>query len=356
MRIAFDGSCLRAARATGVERSFLLTLAAFAAARRGVDCIVYVPAGTGHALPPGVDRREIPALPLVVWRERVWPRALDRLRPDLVWSPTTALPARAPCPMVATVHELPALWPGAEERALRAFRQERARELLAGRAWRVVVPSRHVATDLWRCHGELRGRTRVVAQPVDPRILRAGPAAGPGRGFVFVGMPRRRKNLPRIVDAYAELPAAVRRQHPLQLVGVGRAGWGSSDPPRGIELLGERSTEQLIDILQRARALLLPSLSEGFGLPALEALAVGVPVLASRGSVTEELCGELALLVNPYDAAAIADAMHRLLEEDRWTERARCEGPPRARRFTAERTAAAWGTLAGEILHAAGSA
>ena len=105
MIVALDGSCLATPRATGVERSFLLTLEAFAA--NGHRCIVHVPFGCRHALPPSVERRPIPRIPLFVWREHLLPLELGRARPDVWLSPTTALPPRAPCPRIGTVHELP---------------------------------------------------------------------------------------------------------------------------------------------------------------------------------------------------------------------------------------------------------
>ena len=94
---------------------------------------------------------------------------------------------------------------------------------------------------------------------------------------------------------------------------------------------------------------MLPSLSEGFGLPALEALAVGRPVLGSRDSVTADLCGDLAVLVDPYDPGSIARGMLQLLEDDGPARRAHAGGPGLARAFRPEQSARRWWELLGEL-------
>jgi alpha-1,3-rhamnosyl/mannosyltransferase len=338
--IAFDGSCLAAGSLTGVERSFLLTLAAFA--RRGDRrCLLWLPAGARIPLPPGVEARAVPRLPLAVWRQWLLPRELLRARADCLLSPTTALPDQSPCPAIATVHELPELYPAAEDGALRGLRQQEARVRLATRAALVLVPSRHTARDLWRTQPELRARTRIVPQPLDPCFLEDTRVAGEARGFVFVGAGRRRKNLPRLFVAYAALPMSLRARHPLRWVG-GAANEHTKDLKAGVELWPELPTRELARLMRGSLAVLLPSLSEGFGLPALEAAAVGRPVLASQGSVTEELCPETCVAVDPYDQDALRAGLVRLVDDETLRARAAAVGPARARAFTPERTAAGW--------------
>ncbi|MFQ5503945.1 MAG: glycosyltransferase [Planctomycetota bacterium] len=340
--VSFDGSCLIQKRPTGVERSFLLTLEAFARSRGAPRCLVFQPQASGIPLPEGVERHPIGRVPLFLWRKLTLPRLLEELRPVVHMSPTTALPEAAPCPLIATVHELPAMHAGAEENAVYGLRQDRAREALSERAWRVLVPSRHTARDLAYRHPELAQRTRVVPQPLDPEFLASrNRAKGPRRGLVFIGVKRRRKNLDRLLRSYATLPAALRRSQPLYWVG-GAPEDGPGRLPGGLERIGALPTRGLAALLALARGLVLPSLSEGFGLPALEALALGIPVLGSRGSVTEELCGDLATLADPYDIGQIAAGLRRLIGDEDLQQRARRSGPLLARRFTAEVSARGW--------------
>ena len=110
-----------------------------------------------------------------------------------------------------------------------------------------------------------------------------------------------------------------------------------------------RIDEQLIDRMRSVRAVVLPSLSEGFGIPALESMATGTPVLGSRGSVTGELCGELAVLVDPYAREDIELGFRRLLGDPALAEAALKRGPGLARKYLPDRTAAGWTRVLAEL-------
>jgi len=340
--VSFDGSCLGARVFTGVERSFLLTLRSFA--RMHARAVLFAPESAVDrlSLPATIDIRAIPNVPLAIWRRLLLPRELLQLRPAAHWTPTTALPPKVPCPCIATVHEIPELHAEAAEHPLRQLRQERAREHLDARAWRVVVPSKNSASDLARRHPALAGRIRVIPQPVDPRFLEHRPETS-RRGFVFVGTERRRKNLARIVAAWRSLPAAIRIREPLRLIGASR-----HETARDVIHEPGLDTDRLITRMASARAVVLPSLSEGFGIPAIEALATGTPVLGSAGSVTADLCGDLAVLVDPYSRDDIERGLHRILSDTELGNAARARGPVIARRFHPDRTAEAWLRLLAE--------
>jgi glycosyltransferase involved in cell wall biosynthesis len=104
-----------------------------------------------------------------------------------------------------------------------------------------------------------------------------------------------RKNLRRIADAAARVGAELRV--------VGARGWGGVETPGWV---GEVSDGELAGLYRGARAFVFPSLYEGFGIPVLEAMACGAPVVTSRGGATEEVAGGAAVLVDPLDVAAIA--------------------------------------------------
>ncbi len=368
--IAFDGSCLGGARPTGVERAFLRTLQALArmSPQRLVlfvprDChpSIRVGANGDCALPARVEVRRLPRLPLPLWRRMLLPRQLEEVEAAVLLSPTTALPPHAPCPMVATVHELPPKKrDDGEDSLLRALRQRRARLALVPRAVRVIVPSDKTRAALIAENPALADRVAVIAQPLGAAVLEeartrlaravkgaVGSTTPYGSGLVFLGAARRRKNLARIAEAYDQVPATLRAGHPFTWIGYEEHA--PFAPRSAWRLLPPLDDSALCKELCAAKGLVLASCSEGFGLPALEALAFGVPPLVARASAPAEYCAQLAVTSDPYDVASITEGLQRLLEDEAVAERASRLGPSLASAFTPEATAAAWLALFDEV-------
>ncbi|MFA9273073.1 MAG: glycosyltransferase family 4 protein [Baekduiaceae bacterium] len=157
-----------------------------------------------------------------------------------------------------------------------------------------------------------------------------------------VGTLEPRKNLERLVAAWLHLPAALREAHDLALVGP--RGWDDGSilqaaPAAGAQLLGRVSDDELHALYAGAACFVYPSLYEGFGLPVLEAMAAGAPVVTSNVSSIPEVAGDAALLVDPHDVPAIAGAIQRVLTEPGLAEDLRARGEAQASRFSWERTA-----------------
>ncbi len=134
--------------------------------------------------------------------------------------------------------------------------------------------------------------------------------------MLWCGTLEPRKNVPTLLRAFAKL----RRTDPsIALVLVGPTGWGDVPMPtkllEGVHLLGFLPTEDLHAAYAGARAFCYPSLREGFGLPVLEAMAHGVPVVTSRGTAMAEFVGDGGLLVDPHDEHAIAEALQVAMGE-----------------------------------------
>lgn len=160
------------------------------------------------------------------------------------------------------------------------------------------------------------------------------PAGLPSGGyFLHVGLVTPRKNLDRLIDGWQASGTA----RPLAIVGpTGHAGSGLDArcaATRGIVRLPHQPRAVLVALMRHARALLFPSLAEGFGLPVAEAMALGTPVLTARGGALEETAGGAALLVDPRDVAAMAAAIARLAADDALCADLRASGLARAGAF-----------------------
>lgn len=140
--------------------------------------------------------------------------------------------------------------------------------------------------------------------------------------ILFVGTVEPRKNLNRLIEAYSRLSLDLRSQYDLVLVGP--AGWGSLSIPNLINLKGQSenikmvgyvSDEDLASLYRHAIFLAMPSLSEGFGLPILEAMSAGIPVLTSNCSSMPEIAGDAALFIDPMSIDSIRDGLERLLND-----------------------------------------
>jgi alpha-1,3-rhamnosyl/mannosyltransferase len=276
---------------------------------------------------------------------------------DVLFAPNfVSPPTRAPR-QVVTIHDLAfRLMPETAPHAVAWWR--RAVERSVATAARVIVPSNATKADLVRLYGIDEGRVRVVPLAVDHRAY-APPSAEtvaavrarlglPERYLLFLGLDRR-KNLPALLEAYARLPSDERP--PLVLAGARPWEPDGSDPTdealaraapgvrSAVVRLGYVEERVKPGLLGGALALVYPSRHEGFGLPVLEAMAAGTPVVASDVSSLPELVDGAALLVDPDDPDALAEAVGRVAVDDGLRANLRDAGIARAAAFTWDETA-----------------
>ena len=254
---------------------------------------------------------------------------------DVLHCTTFRGPLRAPVPFTVTLHDLalarhPELFPRWHRSTGRAGIGPVARA-----ANRVLAVSEFTKREAVELLGLAPERVSVIGNAVEPRF-RPSDRMSQGEYVLAVGTLEPRKNLARVVEAARRAGAELRV--------VGARGWGGVEAPGWI---GEVSDDELVELYRGASALVFPSLYEGFGIPVLEAMACGTPVVTSRGGATEEVAGGAAVLVDPLDVESIAAGID---EADARRHELRSAGLARAAQFTwaavADRAEAAWRELA----------
>jgi glycosyltransferase involved in cell wall biosynthesis len=309
-------------------------------------------------------RRRLENAEKVLWEQAVLPLAAWRQGVDLLYAPYFSLPLFAGARTVVTVHDvIPLALPEyAPSRALRAY--FRLVGAAVRKADRVVTDSHHAAGDIERLLGVPAERICVIylgvdrryTLPPDPAHLDAVRARLnlPERFILYVGGVDPRKNLTTLLRARRLVRE--RRQTALPLVivaplaGPDLPQWRAVNPrlvaaaegvEGGVIFLDWVSDAEKAALYALATAFVYPSRYEGFGLPILEAMAAGTPVVASRASSLPEVAGDAALLLDPDDAAAWADALVRIGEDEALRADLVARGAAQARRFTWDATAAA---------------
>jgi glycosyltransferase involved in cell wall biosynthesis len=277
----------------------------------GVD---YVPLRFGGAGRPVAVLRDAAWYPLLL------PRRTKTL--DLLHCPTFRAPLRSPVPLVVTVHDLAVLrHPETFNRWTRTYSRV-AVPRVARAAARVIAVSEFTRAETLSLLGVDPGRVDVVPNGIEPAFTAEGPAAE-GDYLLAVGTLEPRKNLGRVAEAARRLGVELRI--------AGARGWGNVALPTHVRTLGFISDEELARLYRGARCLVYPSLYEGFGIPILEAMACGTPVVTSRGGATEETAGGAAVLVDPRDPASIAAGIE---DAQQRRDELRGAGFARARQFS----------------------
>ena len=327
---------------------------------REVEVVCYLPGPVSSAY--ALDQRiKVRAgrgggeLPKILWSQTLLPDWAARDAVDVLWGTSHRLPFRlqATIRRVVTIHDM--VWrkyPQTMRRstlwAERIFMPPAVRS-----ASRVIADSHSTAADLRSAFPRCADKIRIVYPGAG--VEHHGTTADFDRlaelgisrpFFLFVGTLEPRKNLERLIAAYALVPRELRKES--QMVIVGGQGWGGLQLSRWIGLngltgdvvsTGYVTDVQLTQLYARARFLAMPSLYEGFGFPVLEAMACGTPALISGVSSLPEVGGDAVVVVDPLDEASIAKGLIDLLTGPRRDELA-LRSKTQARRFSWAKAAA----------------
>lgn len=297
---------------------------------------------------PQKERRLNPRERLFMWEQVEVRQAVRAARPDVVhWLHPAASLRRAIKPTVITVCDvIPWTSPG--------YLPSKSTKLYAAAEKRAVKSADHVIAISEFSKSEVTTHFGVAAEKITVTYLAPdeylipGESRVPGKYVLFLGGSERRKNPLRVIRGFlaADIPADVK----LVIAGTIRKSFIDEDVNGALEglspaerarivTLGKVSDEELAALYAHAVCFAFPSLSEGFGLPVLEAMGHGTPVLTSRASSLPEVAGEAALLVNPESTTELAVGIERLVTDGKLCESLRAAGKNQLKRFTWPQTA-----------------
>ncbi|MGQ9681129.1 MAG: glycosyltransferase family 4 protein [Anaerolineae bacterium] len=355
MLIGIDASRATVARRTGTENYSLQVTRELLVAAPEHRFRLYLREPDAANVLPKPPNAEVRLLgPRRLWTHLGLSGEMLRRPPDVLFVPAHVVPLRHPRATVVTIHDVGyRYFPAQHTWRSRAYLDWSTR--YSCRAARHIIADSHAtAGDLQSLYDVPASKISVVHLGLDPSLkpasmeeqMRVRVRYGLHSPYVlYLGTIQPRKNLARLVQAFARLPSTLA---PLDLVLVGSTGWLAEGIQRAIRehgvqgrvrLTGYVPQQDLAPLLSAAVCFVLPSLYEGFGLPVLEAMACGTPVICSEAGSLREAAGDAALLFPPTDADALQAALLRVLDDESLRASLIERGHAQAQRFSWARCA-----------------
>lgn len=300
-----------------------------------------------------------------VWFEQVeFPRAAERMQADIAFVPYWAPPLRSSIPIVTTIHDvIPLALPDYRGGPLQRLYTALVRAGSSG-ATHILTDSEHSRSDILRMLDVDAGRLSVIPLAADARF---SPVIGDGEMLrvrqqyelpddyvLYLGGFDRRKNIEALMQIYVWAGSTIGKDFPLVITGDSSTLAYANDgrrmtlgkmleelelDPEEVRFIGRVAEDDKAVLCAAARCLLLTSRYEGFGLPALEAMACGTPVVGSNASSIPEVVGDAGMLVDPDDARLMAGAVIAICTDDALYARLRQASLMRSAQFSWQRTA-----------------
>jgi glycosyltransferase involved in cell wall biosynthesis len=356
MLIGVDASRAILPQRTGTENYSLYLIQALSRVGPGHRYRLY----TREMPPPGL----LPSSANVEVRSMPWPRLWTHGRlswemlwhpPDLLFVPAHVLPLIHPPSSVVTVHDLGYLYYPQAHPPFQRWYLDCSTRYHCRVAAHIIADCQVTKDDLIRHYRAVPERITVIYAAYDAERYRPADSTArtsararyglEGPYLLYVGTLQPRKNLSRLLEAFARLRET---REELTLVIVGKKGWLYEPLFRQVRELGLETSvfftgyipeDDLPLLLSGATAFVLPALYEGFGLPVLEAMACGTPVVCSNVASLPEVAGDAALLADPLDVEDLAEAMMRIVEDTALRRELVARGLERVRTFSWERCA-----------------
>jgi glycosyltransferase involved in cell wall biosynthesis len=371
MRIGFDGTPLNGQRAgIGNYTSHLLT--ALLNHNSASDYLLYSNHPLGNLEPTLRKAVQVPGYFLPsrwLWMQFMLPRLIGHTQPDICHYTNASAPVWHTKPFVLTIHDASLFLHREYHPWTRLLAIRTLLPIVARQADAIITVSEHARTDLAHTLRIPAHKIHVIYEAAPPHfrpITNKQVLATlrqhyhlPEQFIFYLGTLEPRKNLTRLIHALHQLH---QRGCPTKLVLAGPPGWHMNGFHQEIERLGLATavhylgyvpTDHLPGLYSLATVFAFPSLYEGFGLPPLEAMACGTPVLTSRGSAMAEVGGDAVYLVNPYDVAELAEGLHQLLTNTTLSQEYGHRGQQRSEQFSWERAARATTAVYQQVLQPA---
>ena len=289
------------------------------------------------------------------WFEVAVPKALDKIGADIFLSPDGYASLHTDVPTITVIHDLAfEHYPSHVPYLVRKYYQHYVR-LFARKAEKVVTVSEFSKKDICYRYGILPSDVVVTPNGVNEKYGHVSPEAikavrkkysHSNDYFVYAGNINPRKNLVRLMQAFDQFKRSTRAE--VKLVIAGARGWNFQEVQRAHEAMryaddvimtGHLSSEELSALLAGSLAMVYISLFEGFGIPIIEAMQAGVPVITSNVSSMPEVAGDAAILVDPTSTKEVADALELLYRNNDIRQELIAKGHQQAKLFTWDRTA-----------------
>jgi glycosyltransferase involved in cell wall biosynthesis len=362
MRVGINGRALAKPEPTGVSRYSKHLLTALADRDDGIEYVVFgvespppslrtCPHVETAGTPPSVSS----GLRGHVWEQGILPRIVGRHDIDVLHSPAGFTPLLTDVPTVLTVHDISPVTHSEWFSRGYATLYRVVTPLALRQVDHVITISEFSKAEVVNEYPQTEHKISTVYNGINP-ISEANEdpvdGARENRYLLFLGAIDPRKNVARILDAYRNYRSRVSEPLTLIFAGAKRDISSAVDRPStdGVRTLGYVSNPQRNWLYKHAKAFIFPSLYEGFGLPILEAMSIGTPVLTSNCGAMAEIAGDAALLVDPRDTDSIADGMERVATDRSLRNELSEAGKRRAAQFnwrsTAEKTAAVFRAVA----------
>lgn len=278
------------------------------------------------------------------WLQKEMPRYCQKHRNRLIFSPSPEAPLYAGCRFIVTAHDaIPLRFPGSFPTSLVVYFRHYVSQVLQ-QAEHVICNSVSTARDMTDFYGVPAHKLTPILLAYDKENFQ--PCEVPsGNYFLYIGRQNAHKNLARLISAFAQV-CRVNSDVELWLVGPADQRYTpaliaqaeSLDIARRIRFLDYVAYDRLPLLLGGAIALTLPSLWEGFGLPALEAMACGTPVIASNVASLPEVVGDAAILIDPYNVGELSEAMCMVASSSQLRQQLSLAGTRRASSFSWKQT------------------
>jgi len=290
------------------------------------------------------------------WEQLYLPLILHRYKIDIYHGPNFVLPILANVKMIVTVYDLTLFTIPKIYTLLPRFRIKKLIKMSTRRSNIIIAGSNNSKKDIVSILKLPEDKVKVIYISVDKEYkpindrnkmnLVKKKYKINGKFIIHVGSLKATKNIPRLIEAYSGLPVVILKKY--LLVITGKKGWKYEEIHTAIKRLrlenniiftGFVDDNDLPLLINAASLLAFPSLYEGFGIPPLEAMACGTPVIASNASSIPEVVGDAALLFDPYNVEEITEAMYRALTDEQLRNKLRKRGFERVKQFSWEKAA-----------------